>query len=59
MPEKNGWRYNWEQGRDFYGWTRHHRTVKLLLDHPPEWAEITYPYGDNRWTLRVEWGEMP
>lgn len=59
MPEKNGWRYNWEQGRDFYGWTRHHSTVKLLLDHPPEWAEITYPYGDNDWTLRVEWGEMP
>ena len=58
-PEKNGWRYNWEEGRDFYGWTRHHSTLKLLLDHPPEWAEITYPYGDNDWTLRVEWGETP
>ena len=59
MPEKNGWRYNWEQGRDFYGWTRHHSTVKLLLDHPPGQAEITYPYGDNDWTLRMEWGKMP
>lgn len=57
MPEKDGWRYNWEEGRDFYGWTRHHSTLKLLLDHPPEQAEITYPYGDNDWALRVEWGE--
>lgn len=59
MPEKDGWRYNWEEGRDFYGWTRHHSTLKLLLDHSPGQAEITYPYGDNDWTLRVEWGEMP
>lgn len=58
-PEKNSWRHNWEQGRDFYGWTRHHSTLKLLLDYPPEQAEITYPYGDNDWTLRVEWGEVP
>lgn len=59
MPEQDSWRYAWGQGCDFYGWTRHHRTVKLLLDHPPEWAEITYSYGDNRWTLRVEWEETP
>ena len=56
MPEKTGWKYNWEEGRDFYGWTRHHSTLKLMLDYAPEQVEITYPYGDNRWTLRVEWG---
>lgn len=36
MPEKNGWKYNWEEGRDFYGWTRHHSTLKLMLDYAPE-----------------------
>ena len=59
MPEQDSWRYAWGQGRDFYGWTRHHSTLKLLLDYPPEWVEITYPYGDNHWTLCVEWEETP
>lgn len=54
-PEQDSWRYT---ALD-YGWTRHHSTLKLLLDHPPEWVEITYPYGDNDWTLRLEWGETP
>lgn len=53
--EKNRWRLTWE----IKGWTRHQCTMILELDHCPERAEITYPYGDHDWTLRVEWGETP
>ena len=38
-----------------YGWTRHQVTLSLMLDHRPEWVEITYPYGGNDWVLRAEW----
>lgn len=55
MPEQDSWRYT---ALD-YGWTRHHCTLALWLDHRPDWVEITDPYGDNDWTLRVEWGETP
>lgn len=37
------------------GWTRFHRTVVLLLDEPPRWAEVSYPLSGQDWTLRVEW----
>lgn len=37
------------------GWTRFHRTVKLVLDEPPRWAEVSYPLSGQNWTLRVEW----
>lgn len=39
------------------GWTRFHRTVKLVLDEPPRWAEASYPLSGGDWALRVEWGE--
>lgn len=53
--EQNRWRLSWETD----GWTRHQCMVILELDHRPERAEITYPYGNHDWTLRVEWGETP
>ena len=53
--EQDRWRLTWETE----GWTRHQCTVILELDHRPERAEITYPYGNHDWTLRVEWGETP
>ena len=53
--KQNRWRLTWE----IKGWTRHQCTMILELDHRPERAEITYPYGDHDWTLRMEWGETP
>ncbi len=38
------------------GWTRCQRTVNLVLDGPPEWAEVSYPLSGRDWVLRVEWG---
>ena len=38
------------------GWCRFRQTIRLTLDQPPQWAEITYPTGGADWTLRVEWG---
>lgn len=51
--EQNRWILSW--GTD--GWTHYQCTVILELDHRPERAEITYPYGDHDWTLHVDWGE--
>lgn len=36
-------------------WTRYRWTFQLVLDHAPQWVELTYPYGGNSWTLRAEW----
>lgn len=38
-------------------WTRYQWTLRLVLDHRPQWMEVSYPYGGNDWTLRAEWGE--
>ena len=48
----------WEQvqGSDV-SWTRYQWTLRLVLDHRPQWVELTYPYGGNDWALRAEWGE--
>lgn len=52
-PETGWWSY-WGRGTDI-SWTRYQDTIRLTLDHRPAWAEITYPYGKNDWTLRAEW----
>lgn len=36
-------------------WTRYQWTMELYLDHTPRWVELSYPYGGNAGTLRVEW----
>ncbi|MDY3986062.1 hypothetical protein [Dysosmobacter sp.] len=48
----------WEsvQGSDI-SWTRYQWTLRLVLDHKPQWVVVTYPYGGNDWTLRAEWEE--
>lgn len=51
-PETGYWGYWAGTGTS---WTRYQETIRLTLDHRPAWAEITYPYGMNDWTLRVEW----
>lgn len=51
-PETGYWGY-WEGTGT--SWTRYQETIRLTLDHRPAWAEITYPYGMNDWTLRAEW----
>lgn len=37
------------------GWTRYRQTVELVLDEPPQWAEVSYPLSGQDWALRVEW----
>lgn len=51
-PETGYWGYWAGTGTS---WTRYQETIRLTLDHRPAWAEITYPYGMNDWTLRAEW----
>ena len=34
--------------------TRESFQIEITLRTPPEWVEITYPYGDNNWVLRME-----
>jgi len=48
-------RYWVNDGPGTNGWTRCQRTVKLVLDSPPEWAEVSYPLSGRDWALRVEW----
>jgi len=48
-------RYWQNDGVGINGWTRYQRTVKLVLDGPPEWAEVSYPLSGQDWALRVEW----
>ena len=38
------------------GLTRECFRVEMTLHTLPDWVEITYPYGDNDWVLRVELG---
>lgn len=52
-PENRYWAYG-SEGRST-GWTRLRRTVKLVADGPPRWAEVSYPLSGKDWTLRVEW----
>lgn len=52
-PESRYWDYNAEAASS--GWTRFRRTVKLVVDGPPPWAEISYPLSGRDWALRVEW----
>lgn len=51
----------WTEGRCWdhsppwsQGWTRFRQTMVLLLDQPPQWAELSYPPSGG-WTVRVEW----
>ena len=45
----------WDHGPPWsQGWTRFRQTMVLLLDRPPQWAELSYPPGGD-WTVRVEW----
>lgn len=52
-PESRYWDYNVEAASS--GWTRCRRTVKLVVDGPPRWAEVSYPLSGQDWALRVEW----
>ena len=54
-PESRYWTYNAEAASS--GWTRFRQTVKLVLDGPPRWAEVSYPLSGQDWVLRVEWEE--
>lgn len=50
-PDSRYWRSTaWS-----WGWTRCQTTVELVLDGPPEWAEISHPLSGRDWVLRVEW----
>ena len=51
------WRNKDAWGRG--GWTRWQKTVELVLDEPPRWAEISYPLSGRDWVLRVEWAVEP
>ena len=55
------WTRTWTEGRcwDYeppwsQGWTRFRQTMVLLLDQPPQWAELSYPPSGD-WTVRGEW----
>lgn len=48
------WRNEYPGGHT--GWTRCQKTVELVLDKPPRWAEVSYPLSGRDWVLRVEWG---
>ena len=52
-PESRYWVYNAEAASS--GWTRYYQAVELVLDGPPQWAEVSYPLSGQDWTLRVEW----
>lgn len=52
-PESRYWTYDAEAVSS--GWTRFRRTVKLVLDEPPRWAEASYPLSGQNWTLQVKW----
>ena len=55
-PESRYWQYVYpEDGELLNGWFRFRQTIRLTLDQPPQWVEITYPTGGADWTLRVEW----
>lgn len=56
-PESRYWSCDGETSSS--GWTRFLRTVKLVLDGPPRWAEVSYPLSGQNWALRVEWGAEP
>ncbi len=52
-------RYWRNPGVSRVGWTRHSQTVELVLDEPPQWAEVSYPLSGQDWVLRVEWEVEP
>ena len=52
-------RYWRNPGVSRVGWTRHSQTVELVLDGPPQWAEVSYPLSGQDWVLRVEWEVEP
>lgn len=55
-PPSRYWTYNaLNHEKISSGWTRFHRTVELVLDGPPQWAEVSYPLSGQDWALRVEW----
>ncbi len=51
------WRSKYSEERT--GWTRCQKTVELVLDGPPRWAEVSYPLSGRDWVLRVEWEVEP
>lgn len=51
-PENRYWQY---AGYNGSAWMRYQETVELVLDGPPEWAEVSYPLSGQDWALRVEW----
>lgn len=54
------WQYSESSDERFtYGWTRFQQTVELMLEEPPQWAEVSYPLSGRDWALRVEWEMEP
>lgn len=44
--------YRLEDSRDLGGW---YLKLTMTTDDPVEWAELSFPYGDNDWTFRITW----
>ena len=44
--------YRLEDSRDLGGW---YLNLTMTTDEPVEWAELSFPYGDNDWTFRITW----
>ena len=57
MPTPSRYWQNKDSGSR--GWTRYRQTVELVLDRPPQWAEVSYPLSGGNWALRVEWEAEP
>lgn len=44
--------YRLEDSRDLGGW---YLNLTMTTDEPVEWAELSFPHGDNDWTFRISW----
>lgn len=44
--------YRLEDSRDLGGW---YLKLTMTTDEPVEWAELSFPYGDNHWAFRIMW----
>lgn len=56
-PESRYWSYSGGAGAS--SWTRFQQTIRLVVDEPPRWAEVSYPLSGRDWALRVEWEAEP
>ena len=44
--------YRLEDSRDLDGW---YLNLTMTAYEPVEWAELSFPYGDNDWRFRITW----